>query len=97
MNKTLNVAIVVLAVVAFGVLGLAVFGQYQLASSTALPLSERFALLPGIAVSTGVLIAALSFLRERAKAEIERRRDVSRVLLERAVEAYKTAVELLSD
>lgn len=97
MHKFLTIVIIVLTVIAFGVLGVAVFGQYYLLTTEDAIRSERFSLLPGIAVSTGVLIAALSFLREKEKADAERRRHVSEVSLAQASAGFKTVIELLSD
>lgn len=97
MQKFLSIVIGVLGVVALAVLGVAVFGQYQLLTTPGTEGSQRFQLLPGIAVSAGVLIAALSFMRERAKTEVERRRHASEVLLAQASAGFKTLVELLSD
>lgn len=54
-------------------------------------------MLPGIAVSTGVLIAAIIFVRERRKAEFERQRHVSEILLARVRDGLQTTIELLSD
>jgi hypothetical protein len=97
MQKFLTIVIVILAVVAFGILGTSLYGQYQLMATGEIAALQRFALLPGIAVSAGVLIAALTFVRERGKAEIEQRRHVSEVLLAQASEGFKTAIALLSD
>jgi hypothetical protein len=94
-QKFLAIVIGALAVVAVGVLVVAVEGQYHIWMGAAR--SERYTLLPGIAVSAGVLIAALSFLREKAKSDIERRRHVSEVLLAQASAGLKTVVDLLSD
>jgi len=94
-QKSLTTVIVLLAAVAVGVLIAAIYGEYQLWFAD--DVSERFALLPGIAVSTGVLIAALTFLREKAKTEGERRRHVSEMWLAQASAGFKSAVELLSD
>lgn len=97
MQKFLTIVIVVLAFVAVGVLAASVYGQYHLMAVEEGVQSQRFALLPGIAVSVGVLIAALTFVRERGKTEMERRRHVSEVLLAQASEGFKTVVDLLSD
>ena len=96
MQKFLTIVIVVLAFVAVGVLAASVYGQYHLMAVEEGVQSQRFALLPGIAVSVGVLIAALTFVRERGKTEMERRRHVSEVLLAQASEGFKTVVDLLS-
>lgn len=97
MNKFLSTVIVVLAVVALCVLGVSIYGQFRLMTADGLADGQRFVLLPGIAVSAGVLIAALTFIRERAKTETERQRHVSEVLLGQASEGFKTVIELLSD
>lgn len=97
MHKLLSTIIVILAVVALGVLGVSFYGQYQLMTSAEINHSQQFALLPGIAVSAGVLIAALTFIRERGKTEMERRRHVSEVLLAQATAGFQTVIELLSD
>lgn len=97
MQIFLSVIIGILGAVAFAVLGVAVFGQYQLLTANEIGNSERFALLPGIAVSAGVLIAALSFFRERLKAETESHRHASEVILNQASSGFKTVIELLAD
>lgn len=97
MQKFLTFVIVALALVALGVLGVSVYGQYNLIAAEGVAQSHRFALLPGIAVSVGVLIAALTFVRERGKTEMERQQHVSEVLLARASEGFKTTIDLLSD
>lgn len=95
MKRILNISIAVLAVIAAGVLAASILAEFQLLSSDADP--RRFSLLPGIATSSGVLIAVLTFIRERGKAELERERHVSAVLLERASDGFRTVCELLSD
>lgn len=97
MHQFLTIVIIILTVIAFGVLGVTVWGQYYLLTTENTMKSEHFSLLPGIAVSTGVLIAALSFLREKEKTDAERRRHVSEVCLAQASAGFKTAIELLSD
>ena len=98
MHKVLSIIIFALALVALIVLIVAGYGQYQLLLAADVTLqSQRFMLLPGIAVSAGVLIAALTFLRERGKTEMERRRHVSEVLLKRAIDAFNSGISLLSD
>ena len=97
MQKFLTFVIVILAVVALGVFGTSLYAQYGLLMAPDISLSQRFALLPGIAVSAGVLIAALTFVRERGKTEMERRRHVGEVLLGQASAGFKTVIELLSD
>lgn len=97
MQKFLTIVLVVLTVVAVVVLGVSIYGQYQLIARDGVSDSQRFALLPGIAVSVGVLIAALTFVRERGKTEMERRRHVSEVLLAQSSEGFKTVLVLLSD
>lgn len=97
MQKFLTCLIVVLSIIALGVLILSGYGQYLLLTDAALGQSQRFALLPGIAVSTGVLIAAAAFARELRKGETERERHASEVFLEQAAEGFKTVIALLSD
>ena len=97
MHKSLTIAIVVLAAFAFCVLCASLYGQYALWVTPGVLDSQRFALLPGIAVSIGVLIAALTFVRERGKAETEQRRHVAEILLAQASDGFKAVVALLSD
>lgn len=54
-------------------------------------------LIPSIAISSGVLIAILTFARERQKVEIEHQRHKSKVMLERASTALDTSIKLLRD
>lgn len=97
MSRVLTIVIGGLAIVALAVLGTSIYGQYLLMASDDVGDSQRFVLLPGIAISAGVLIAALTFLREKARADLESSRHTSEVLLKNASEGFRTVVELLSD
>lgn len=94
MQTALTIIIVVLAGIVLVVFGAAIYGQYELLQ---LEGSQRFSLLPGIAISGGVLIAALTFIRERDRMEAERQRHRSEVLFARASDGFRTVVGLLSD
>jgi hypothetical protein len=59
--------------------------------------TSRGSLLPAIAISSGVLIAILTFARERQKVEIEHQRHKSKVMLERVSTALDTSIKLLRD
>lgn len=60
-------------------------------------MTQRWGLLPTIVMSAGVLIAILAFLRDRNKHEVDRQRETSKVLFDRACEGFSTVVDLLSD
>lgn len=99
MQKLLTVLIVILAVLVLAVLVLAVIGTYpQLADLMAAGhAGQQLSLLPAVAISAGVLVAILTFARERRRQEQDRDRHMSEVFLERAVEGFKTAIDLLRD
>lgn len=98
MQKFLSTIISFLTLVALAVLVLAIYGQYELFyQSTGGTGAQKYSLLPGVAVSTGVLIAALTFLRERQRAYVERQRHISEVLLARVEDGFQTTIKLLSD
>lgn len=99
MQKLLTILIVVLALAVAVVLVASVYGSYFLLTSVHQNLSfaDRLFLLPVIAVSAGVLIAILTFVRERRRQEIERQRHRSEVLLAGVKKGFDTVITLLSD
>ena len=99
MQKFLTTLIVILAFAVLVVLVAASVGTYALivCSTSGLNLSQQLSLLPTIAVSAGVLVAILTFSRERRKQELERQRHMSEVFLERVKDGFTTTIELLSD
>ncbi|MDD5461766.1 MAG: hypothetical protein PHG00_09050 [Methylococcales bacterium] len=100
MQKLLTTLIVILALAVLLVFVAALFGSYTLIfnhPSNDLNISQRLSLLPAITVSAGVLVAILTFERERKKQELERQRHVSEVFLERVKDGFKTVIDLLSD
>ncbi|MEX0899798.1 MAG: hypothetical protein WD081_03810 [Gammaproteobacteria bacterium] len=62
-----------------------------------LPRLAQWAYLPTIAISAGVLVALLSFERERRKHESENERMRSRIFLERAASAFEAVCRLLGN
>lgn len=99
MQKLLTTLIVILALVVLSVLVAALFGSHTLVfdPSSNLSISQRLSLLPAIAFSAGVLVAILTFARERKKQELERQRHMSEVFLERVKDGFKAVIDLLSD
>lgn len=97
MSRVLPLAIGALTIVVIGVLGVSIYGQYHLIVSDEIEMAQRFLLLPGIAISAGVLIAVLTFVREKGKAEVEAQRHRSEVFLQQATEGFKTVIDLLAD
>jgi hypothetical protein len=99
MQKILTTLIVILALVVFAVLVVALLGTYALivCSPTDLNISQQLSLLSTIAVSSGVLVAILTFSRERRKQEIERQRHMSEVFLARVKDGFNATIDLLSD
>ncbi len=99
MQKLLTTLIVILALAVLSVLVAALFGSYILVFDTSggLDISQRLSLLPAITISAGVLVAILTFERERKKQELEHQRHMSEVLLERVKDGFKTVIDLLSD
>jgi hypothetical protein len=99
MQKILTTLIVILAFAVFAVLIAALLGSYTLIINpqSDLNISQRLSLLPTIAISAGVLVAILTFARERKKQELERQRHMSEVFLERVKEGFNTVIDLLSD
>jgi len=103
MQKLLSVLIVFLIVflvlVVAAVLMAGLYGSYTLLiiAESNLSVADRLKLLPVVAVSAGVLVAVLGFARERKRQEVERRRHVSEVLLERVKNGFDNVITLLSD
>jgi len=99
MQKLLTVLIVFLALVVAAVLMAGLYGSYALliGAQDDLSVADRLALLPVVAVSAGVLVAVLTFVRERRRQEVERRRHMSEVFLERVKNGFDTVITLLSD
>jgi hypothetical protein len=99
MQKLLTTLIVILALAVLSVLVAALFGSYTLIfdPSNNLNISQRLSLLPSIVISAGVLVAILTFARERKKQALERQRHMSEVFLERVKDGFKTVIDLLSD
>lgn len=99
MQKFLTTLIVILALAVLSVLVAALCGTYILVfdPSNTLNIAQRLSLLPATAVSAGVLVAILTFARERKKQELERQRHVSEVFLDRVKDGFKTVIDLLSD
>ena len=99
MQKLLTTCIVILALAVLSVLVAALFGSYTLVFDPLnnLSISQRLSLLPAIAISAGVLVAILTFARERKKQELERQRHMSEVFLERVKDGFKTVIDLLAD
>jgi len=86
MQKIQTILIFVLGLVVLSVLVVAMTGTVFLLANTSenLELYKRLGLLPATAISAGVLVAILTFSRERRKHELETQRHVSEVMLERA-------------
>ncbi|MEE4299376.1 MAG: hypothetical protein V2J24_08040 [Pseudomonadales bacterium] len=59
--------------------------------------TANFSLVPAIAISAGVLIAILTFARDRTKIAEERTRATSEIMLQRASAAFDTTIQLLRD
>jgi len=99
MQKLLTTLIVILALTVLSVLIAALFGSYTLvfAPPSDLNISQRLGLLPAITISAGVLVAILTFARERKKQELERQKHMSEVFLERVKDGFKAVIDLLSD
>lgn len=99
MQKFLTTLIVILALAVLSVLIAALYGSYILVIETPSrpDISQRLSLLPAITISAGVLVAILTFARERKKQESERQRHMSEVFLERVKNGFKTVIDPLSD
>ena len=99
MQKLLTTLIVILALAVLSALVAALFGTFTLVFETPsdLDISKRLSLLPAITISAGVLVAILTFARERKKQELERQRHMSEVFLDRVKDGFKTVIDLLSD
>ncbi len=99
MNKSLNILISILGLIVFAVLLLAIYISSSAITNIAIPqeATPTLPLLPSIAISAGVLIAILSFLRERKRIELEREKHLSEVMLSSAREGFHNVVNLLSD
>lgn len=99
MQKLLTTLIVILALAVLSVLVAALVGSYTLVFDppSNLDISQRLSLLPAITISAGVLVAILTFARERKKQELERQRHMSEVFLERVKDGFKSVIDLLSD
>lgn len=98
MQKFLWIIIFFLTIVVLAALILAMYGQYELLTQPSGAIdAQKYSLLPGVTVSTGVLIAVLSFVRERQKTTLERQRHASEVLLSIVKDGFQTVIKLLSD
>lgn len=99
MQKLLTTLIVILALAVLSVLIAALVGSYALVFDppSNLDISQRLSLLSAITISAGVLVAILTFARERKKQELERQRHMSEVFLERVKDGFKSVIDLLSD
>ncbi|MCF7820897.1 MAG: hypothetical protein K9M17_00485 [Mariprofundaceae bacterium] len=97
MQKTLIILMFILALIILATLIASLSGSYILIGNADLELSKRLALLPSVAISAGVLVAILTFSREKNKQETERQRHESKVFLERASHGFAAAIDLLSD
>jgi hypothetical protein len=99
MQKLLKILITILTLIVLSVLVVAVFGTYSMISDTieGTNIFQQLNLLPVIAISAGVLVAILTFARERKKQEIEQQRHMSEVFLDRVMGGFNTVIDLLSD
>lgn len=98
MQKLLNLLIGFLVLLVTAVLITGLYGSYVLFYVRSnLSLADRLTLLPVIVVSAGVLVAVLTFARERKRRKDERQRHVSEVLLERVKDGFDNVITLLSD
>jgi len=99
MQKFLTTLIGILTLAVLSVLVAALYGSYILIfESPGDPdIARRLSLLPAITISAGVLVAILTFGRERKKQQLERQRHMSEVFLERVKDGFNTVVDLLSD
>lgn len=99
MQKFLNILIWILGGIVFLVLVASLVCTFAsiLNTSNDLTISQRLSLLPTVAISAGVLIAIVTFLRERKKQEVERQRHMSEVFLAQVKEGFDTVIKLLSD
>lgn len=99
MQKLLSIFIVLLAVIVLCALVGSLVATYVaiVDASPSQTLSEQFSLVPTAAVSAGVLVAILTFYRERRKHELERARQVSGILVERCRAGFDAVISLLAD
>jgi hypothetical protein len=99
MQKILTTLIVILALAVLAVLVVALLGTYALivCSPTDLNISQQLSLLSTIAVSSGVLVAILTFSRERRKQEVEHQRHMSEVFLAQVKDGFNDTIDLISD
>ena len=97
MQKILICLMIILGLIILATLIVSLTGSYILIGNVDLELSKRLALLPSVAISAGVLVAILTFSREKNKQETERQRHESKVFLERASHGFSAAIDLLSD
>lgn len=100
MKQIISIAIWVLGIVVLATLvtSISIEALALFCPSTGFPkLSGGDSLLSSIAISSGVLIAILTFARERQKVEIEHQRHKSKVMLERSSAALDTSINLLKD
>ena len=99
MQNIVNAIISVVLVIVFATLVMALYTTYQ----CVVPLEidqinpQNLRLLPAIAISSGVLIAILTWFREKSKLRIDQDRHTSEIMLDRVKDGFKTTVLLLSD
>jgi len=99
LDRITTFLIVILAFVVFLVLVVALvmsFGWDYISKDWSIFQLEP-CLFPTVVTSSGVLIAILSFTRERKKQELESKRHMSGVFLERVKDGFNTTIQLLSD
>lgn len=99
MQKFIRALIVILALTVFSALIVAIFGTCLMIFDAPKDTNvfQRLNLLPAIVISAGVLIAILTFNRERKKQDIERQRQMSEVFLDIVKSGFNTVINLLSD
>lgn len=99
MQKLITTLIVILSFIVFGALAIAIFVTIkEIASpSNTRALLDKLILLPGIAISSGVLVAIITYARERNKQIIEQERHTSELMLSKVKDGFDTVIDLLSD
>ncbi|MCG8092700.1 MAG: hypothetical protein JAZ17_03570 [Candidatus Thiodiazotropha endolucinida] len=98
MKKITSLLIIGLSLIVLSVLVTAIYyTALSVANACDDDILENLSLLPAIVLSSGVLVAIITFSRERKKQQYEQERHTSEIMLNRAIDGFQTVIKLLSD
>jgi hypothetical protein len=89
------VAVVLILIIVMA--GLSFIRSYAIVGFETLCITSVASLLSSIAISSGVLIAILTFARDRERLAREREENRSKILLDQAIDGIDEVLELLKD